>query len=88
VRPSRLAFFCAAVGLELAGRFFAAVIGITFAGFVTPLLGVAALVAVFMFEVLLFAFAMSHISRCYSLLVYVDALIESANRIEVIRCRN
>ena len=84
MRPSRGAFFSAAAGLELAGRFFAAVIGITFAGFLPALLGAAALFAVFLFEVLLFAFAMSHISRCYPLVVYFDALIESANRIELI----
>ena len=83
-----MAFFFVAAGFRLAGRFFAAVIGVTFADFFLALLGAWALEAVFLFEVLLFAFAMSHISRCYSLVVYVDALIESANTIGVIACKN
>ena len=88
MRLSRVAFFFAAAGFRLAGRFFAAVIGVTVAGFLPACLLAATLFAAVLFEVLLFAFAMSHISRCYSLVVYVDALIESANTIEVMRCGN
>jgi hypothetical protein len=40
----------------------------------------AALVAVFRFAVLLFAFAISNISWCYPLMMYFDALIESADK--------
>jgi uncharacterized membrane protein YphA (DoxX/SURF4 family) len=70
----------AVAGFRLAGRFFAAVIGVTVAGLFLALAVAAALVAVFRFAVLLFAFAISNISRCYPLMMYFDALIESAEK--------